>query len=156
MSVDCTDCKILQKGRSFASFKFAKKSGLRYEVGVAIMSGQIVWINGGFPCGLYNDLTIFRASLATMLDPQERVEADDGYAAESPYRAKVPSAMFNTEGARVYQKRVQGRHETVNTNVYRHDVVQHGYVVRAVAVLVQLSIKNGDPLFETKYYECAH
>ena len=165
VSVDCTDCKILQKGRSFASFKFAKKSGLRYEVGVAIMSGQIVWINGGFPCGLYNDLTIFRASLATMLDPQERVEADDGYAAESPYRAKVPSAMFNTEGARVYQKRVQGRHETVNTrlkafkilsDVYRHDVVQHGYVFRAVAVIVQLSIKNGDPLFETKYYECAH
>jgi hypothetical protein len=108
VSVDCTDCKILQKGRSFASFKFAKKSGLRYEVGIAIMSDKIVWINGGFPCGLFNDLTIFRASLATMLDPQERIEADDGYAAKSPYRAKVPSAIFNPEGARAYQKRVQG------------------------------------------------
>ena len=165
VSVDCTDCKILQKGRAFASFKFAKKSGLRYEVGVGIMTGEIVWINGGFPCGLFNDLTIFRASLATMLDPQERVEADDGYATESPYRAKVTGAMFNPEEARVYQKRVQGRHETVNarfkgfkilSDVYRHDVEQHGYVFRAVAVLVQLSIKNGDPLFETKDYECAH
>ena len=110
--------------------------------------------NGGFPCGLFNDLTIFRASLATMLDPQERVEADDGYAAKSPYRAKVPSAMFNPEGGRAYQKRVQGRHETVNTrlkafkilsDVYRHNIVQHEYVFWAVAVLVQLSIKKWRP-----------
>ena len=127
------------------------------------MTGEIVWFNGGFPCGVFNDVTIFRNLLANVLDPQERVEADDGYEGESPYRAKVPGAMFNPQESRAYQKRVQGRHETVNSRLkafeilsdtYRHDVTQHGYVFRAVAVLVQLSIKNGDPLFETKDYKC--
>ena len=147
LSVDCTDTPVQQKGRQFASHKFAKKSGLRYEVAVGIMSGEIKWINGGFPCGQFNDLTIYRASLATMLDPQERYEADDGYAADGPYRAKVPSAMFNPEEARAYQKRVQGRRKQINTrlktfsilySVYRHDLPQHGYVFRAVSVILQL------------------
>ena len=31
---------------------------------------------------------------------------------------------------------------------------KHGYVFHAVAVLVQLSIKNGDPLFSVDY-KCA-
>ncbi len=35
--------------------------------------------------------------------------------------------------------------------VYCHDATQHGYVFCAVAVLVQLSIKNGDPLFGVNY-----
>ena len=121
LSVDCTDTPVQQKGRQFASHKFAKKSGLRYEVAVGIMSGEIKWINGGFPCGQFNDLTIYRALLATMLDPQERYEADDGYAADGPYRAKVPSVIFNfnPEEARAYQKQkwVQGRHEAFNTGL---------------------------------------
>ena len=67
----------------------------------------------------------------------------------------MPSAMFNPEEARVYQKRVQGRHETVNTRLKAFKILSDVFF-RAVAVLVQLSIKNGDPLFETKDYECAH
>jgi hypothetical protein len=59
------------------------------------------------------------------------------------------------------QMRVQGRHETINARLkffsilgdkpYRHDVTQHGYVFRAVAVLVQLALQNGDPLFQVDY-----
>ena len=55
----------------------------------------------------------------------------------------------------VMQKRVQGRHERVNTRMkfftilavpYRRDIMQHC----AVACIVQLSIKNGDPLYDCK------
>ena len=58
------------------------------------------------------------------------------------------------------QKRVQGRHETINARLkkfailrerYRHDITQHGYVFRAVAVLVQISVQNGDPLYDVDY-----
>jgi hypothetical protein len=38
--VDCTDCKMRQKGRDLASYKFALKSGLRYEVAVGIVTGE--------------------------------------------------------------------------------------------------------------------
>jgi len=34
---------------------------------------------------------------------------------------------------------------------YRHDITQHGYVFRAVAVLVQISLQNGDPLYNVEY-----
>ena len=36
-------------------------------------------------------------------------------------------------------------------DMYQHDTTQHGYVFRGVAGLVQLSLKNGDPLFEVNY-----
>jgi len=123
------------------------------------------WINGPFPHGKYADVTIFHASLLTCLDHFERVEADDGYRGESPFRAKVPTAVLSCPSeADAFQKRVQGRHETINSrlkeyailhSMYRHDITQYGYVFRAVAVLVQLSIKNGDPLFSTTDYKCA-
>jgi hypothetical protein len=35
--------------------------------------------------------------------------------------------------------------------VYRHDITLHGTVFYACAVITQLSIKNGKPLFEVEY-----
>ena len=59
---------------------WSKKSngpGLRYELGVGIKTGDLVWVHGPFPCGQYNDLTIFKSGLANYLDKNERVEADE-------------------------------------------------------------------------------
>ena len=163
--MDCTHCKEQQKGKAISSHKFAKKSGLQYEVAIGILMGEMKWINGPFPCGKYADVTIFCTSLLTCLDGFERVEADDGYRGESPFRAKVPMAVLSCPSkADAFQKQVQGRHETINFrlkacailhSMYRHDITQHGYVFRAVAVLVKLSIKNGDSLFSTTDDKCA-
>ena len=58
------------------------------------------------------------------------------------------------------QMRVQGRHETINAwlksfevleQLYHHNPTQHGYVFRAVAVLVQLSLTNDDSLHNVNY-----
>ena len=162
--MDCTDCEVYQKGRVFSSHKFGKHSGVRYEIAIGIMTGEVKWINGPFPCGKYQDVTIFRESLVSFLDDFERVEADDGYEGESPFRCKIPKAVLTRPSeADALQKRVQGRHETINARLkafailrkrYRHDVTQHGWVFRAVVVLAQLSIKNGDPLFSTTNYKC--
>lgn len=162
MSVDGTDCYIRQKGRTFASQKLKGKSAVRYELGLGIITGDIVWINGPFQAGEYSDLRIFReGGLQHALDFGERVEADDGYRGD-PTMFRVPYDVLTrqNEDADNMQKRVQGRHETVNarlknfsilTKQYRHDITQHGYVFRAVAVLVQLAIKNGDPLYDVDY-----
>ena len=129
------------------------------------MTGEVKWINGPFPCGKYQDVTIFCKSLVSFLDDFERVEADDGYEGESPLRCKIPKAVMSRPSeADAFQKRVQGRHETINSRLkayaifhstYRHDITNHGYVFHAVAVLVQLSIKNGDPLYSTTDYKCS-
>ena len=162
LSVDCTDCRVPQRGPLFASHKFKGKSALRYEIALGILEGDIKWINGPYPAGRYSDITIFRDCLMTSLEGTERVEVDDGYIAESPYTTKCPGAVLARSGEEedAMQKRVQGRHEMVNATMkfftilavpFRHDVTQHGYVFRAVACLVQLSIKNGDPLYDCKY-----
>jgi hypothetical protein len=48
----------------------------------------------------------------SFLDDFERVEADDGYEGESPFRCKLPKAvMSHPSEADAFEKRVQGRHE---------------------------------------------
>jgi hypothetical protein len=49
MTVDRTDFRIPRKGaatkgNAFASHKYAGKSALRYELGVDILAGNLVWI----------------------------------------------------------------------------------------------------------------
>jgi len=55
MTVDGTDFRIPQKGaatkgNAFGSHKYAGKSALRYELGVDILTRNLVWIQGAVPC----------------------------------------------------------------------------------------------------------
>ncbi len=58
------------------------------------MSGEIKWLNGPYPCKDWPEINIFHDVLMKELELGERVEADDGYAGESPYVTKVPSAVL--------------------------------------------------------------
>jgi hypothetical protein len=58
------------------------------------------------------------------------------------------------------QGRVRARHETLNgrlknwgilSPVYRHDIRRHGEVFRVCATITQLTIDDGEPLFEVAY-----
>jgi hypothetical protein len=166
VSVDCTDCKVQKRGKSkkaFWSFKF-RSSGLRYEIAVCILTGDIVWINGPFPCGDWPDIVIFREQLKHFLDPNERVEADDGYVGEDPHAVKVPSSTVHQHDAQqlAMRQRVRSRHETVNNRIkqfkvvaetFRHDLRLHGDCFYACAVLTQLMIETGHPLFAVGPYQ---
>lgn len=169
MSVDGVDCKILRQMKAheaFNSHKFGGKGGgpgLRYEVGLCILTGDIVWVLGPFPCGDWPDINIFRFALKHLLEDGERVEADDGYVGEDPLRVKTThGAVHNPDPQVKYVRaRVRLRHETVNKRikqfecmktVFRHAVEFHGTCFRACAVLTQLSINNGNPLFEVGQY----
>ena len=66
VSVDGTDFEIQEPwpyhrlhSRMWFSHKF-KGPGLRYEVGLSILGGEIVWIGGPYACGLWPDLKIFK------------------------------------------------------------------------------------------------
>ena len=168
ISVDCTDCKFcIDKGKSkksvkkaFWSYKF-RKSGLRYEVGVCIKTGYIVWIHGPFPCGRYNDVTIFRHCLLFCLDQGERVECDDGYFGEAPEKCVVPKHAWARQSHLVPNSgAVRARHETINKRIkdfecmkqfFRQSIEFHSVCFRAVAVLTQLSMENGKPAFQVEY-----
>ena len=136
VSVDCTDCKVGVKfNKSWFSYKF-KKAGVRYEIALCIKTGHIVWINGPYPCGDYNDLTIFRLALIHELDENERVECDDGYLGEAPEFCKVPKTQrfYDTKEKLIISQRARSRQETVNKRLkqfnclkgtFRHDVEYH-------------------------------
>ena len=57
--VDVTDfwiCEPKPFAKDFFSHKFGK-AGLWYEVGVCIQTGLIVWSNGPFVAGMFNNIT---------------------------------------------------------------------------------------------------
>ena len=75
MTVDGTDFRIPQKGaatkgNAFGSHKYTGKSTLRYELGVDILAGNLVWIQWPYPAGKYTDITIFNKVLRNFLEPQ--------------------------------------------------------------------------------------
>jgi hypothetical protein len=143
--------------KKWCSHKFLG-AGLRYEIGLSIDRGDIVWVNGPFQCGKWPDISIFRFSLRSFLDENERVEADNGYVSEDPMFCKAPGGISTAVDGRIEERaNVRARHETVNSRlknfeilkqVYRHDLLDHADVFRAAAVLIQLAIENGEPLFQ--------
>lgn len=160
VSVDCTDIEI-QEPDTFSKCWYSHKingPGLRYEVAVSLKRGFLVWIHGPFPCGEWPDVKIFRHCLKSFLDENERVEADDGYIGEEPVSCKTPGGFYSRcEGVDGARRRLRCRHETANSRLknfgilsqkYRHEVDEHAFVVRAVAVLVQLAIESGEKLFD--------
>ena len=158
VSVDGTDFEIYQWQpfwTGWYSHKF-KGPGVRYEVGLCILTGEIVWIHGPFPCGRWPDLKIFRSAMKNSLSPGEKVVADLGYRGE-------PNHIITPSGDRSEpESKIRGRHETVNgrfknwailQRVFRHEVQKHQPAFGAVAVITQLQLENGEPLFGMENYQ---
>jgi hypothetical protein len=117
--------------------------------------GDLVWIQGPYPAGKYTDIIIFNKVLTNFLEPGKRVEADDGYRGHAD-KIKCPKNDANPTENLAMQGRVRARHETFNrrlknwgilSQVFRHHISLHGDVIRTCAVLTQLAINNGEPLF---------
>ena len=159
ITCDGTDFQVYEHGRKCFSHK-NKKSGLRYEVCLNIRTGDIMWFNGPYPAGYYNDMNIFRDSLVSFLGPGERVEADDGYLGDAPHHIKCPMSCTNPESMKDMQGRARSRQETVNRRfkdwgilkqVFRHELTKHADVMYSVAVITQIAIDNNEKLFQVDY-----
>jgi hypothetical protein len=136
------------------------KSALRYEVALDILRGVIACIHGPFPAGRWPDIENFRDALVHHLGKNERVEADDGYIGEAPGKVKCPASFVNPIEHEGMRSRVRNRQETVNkrfkqwgvlNQIYRHNLDDHAYIFRAIVVLTQLLLENGEPLFPVSY-----
>ena len=168
MTVDGTDFRIPQQGsatagNAFASHKYAGKSALRYELGVSIIGGDLVWIQGPYPAGAFTDIKIFNNVLCNFLDPGERVEADKGYAGHPDKIVCPANADKGPPERRAMSGRVRARHKTLNgrlktwgilSQVFRHRITLHGTALRACAVVTQIAIADcGESLFEAEYVD---
>jgi hypothetical protein len=161
ISVDGTDTEQRKK-RPFWKGWYSHKlngAGTRWEVGVCLITGVVVWIHGPFPCGRWNDLTIFRHAMLSHLDDGEKVEADDGYKAEFT-KTLTPANNSRTASDATLRQRNRNRHETINKRLKdwkclnspcKHDLAKHSAMFRVVLVICQLAIESGESLFHLDY-----
>ena len=88
VSVDGTDFHIKdpwtfhESNKDYYLYKL-NEICLRYEVGISIIKGDILCINGPYECGKWTEINIFRDSLIHYLDNNERVESDKFYSVGS-------------------------------------------------------------------------
>ena len=139
--------------KAFKTHKFTT-SGLRYEVGICILTGDIVWVIGPFPCGDWPDIEIFRFCLKQLLGENERVETDDGYIGENPTKARIPGSLVHDQDEKqlYVRTKVRRRHETINKEFKKFNIISdtfdrnrsmHVYYFMSVVVLTQLAINRG-------------
>ncbi len=97
--------------------------------------------------------------LSRCLAPGKHIEADNGYGwhankIKCPNNNCNPAENLGMQGAaRSCHKMLNGclKHWGVLEKVYRHDITVHGTFLYMCAVITQLSIANGKPLFQVEY-----
>ena len=150
VSIDGTDFRIkephpFQPG--WYSVKF-RGPAVRYEVGICIATGWIVWVFGPFRAGK-NDHLISQEGVDLILDHGERYIADKIYASEC---AINPYDAWNNADSQ-YMTLVRGRHETINrlfkqfksiANTFRRDPAKHGLFMYSIANIIQVGIMFGE------------
>jgi len=168
MTVDGVHCSVQEVRKDPGSKWYSHKShgaGLSYELGVAIRSNRLVWINGPFPASRH-DLTIFRfgdgdknnpgRNLKSKIPFGKRVVADSAYSGEDNCTISVTR---NDDSAEVkeFKARAKSRHETFNSRIkafsiletaFRHGIHFHQTAMESVCVLVQYDLESGHELFE--------
>ena len=159
MSVDGTDFRI-REPKPFSPKWYSEKfngPSLRYEVGICLITGWIVWINGPFPCGEWPDIRISRDSLIYMLRPNEKVLSDLGYPGQYHLQPEP-----GRRGTRLERRKALGRSRHENINGYfkefgclqqrwRHQIGLHDKVFWSVANLTQLKIRFEDRHWQVQY-----
>lgn len=154
ITVDGTDCPIPEPhpwvdgfNQKFYSQKF-HGPGAKYEVGVCVKTGDIVWYYGPFPAGM-NDKQIFNIKLTKMLGPTEKVFADRGYQGD---RKVIGPDQFISRAQRRAMTKARARHENINgrfkkwnalQRVFRHGRQKHHLVFKAIAAITQIEINMG-------------
>jgi hypothetical protein len=149
--LDGVDFRILEPkpfSPKWYSHKF-RSAGLRYEVGICIRTGKIVWQNGGYPCGAYPDLKLAQQAYINIVNDGELTMADKGYRDRKYFILPNPSNSIR-------HKQIMSRHETVNKRLrhfkvlyvpFRHSIEKHIICFNAVVNITELTIENGEPLF---------
>ena len=161
MSIDGTDCRI-QEPTPFDPLWYSHKfngPSVRYEVGICIQTGWIVWVHGPFPAGDFPDIEIFRLGLKELLVGNERVECDAGYGGDD--QCRTPNDYDNNDQWRYQKGKVRARHEQINGKLkefkilsypFRHDKNFHHLAFNAVVAVVQSEIVEGRSKFDVAHY----
>jgi hypothetical protein len=105
------------------------------------------------------DHKIFNMALPNFLEPGKQVKANEGYQGHRD-KVKCPANDANPAEKGAMQGRVRAHHEMLNrglknwgilSQVFCHHTLRHCNVFWVCAVVMQLTIEIGKPLFEVEY-----
>jgi hypothetical protein len=144
------------KDPAYYSFKH-HCAGFNYELGLSLTESKLIWMSGPWEAGSYNDAKIFRdKGLAFLLRKHKKmVIADNGYRGY-PSLASTPNSYDSPEVAH-FKSRARCRQEAFNGKMknfeclssrFRHSKEQLQSCFEAVAVIVQLKMDGGQPLYD--------
>jgi len=162
-SVDGTHCWInepkhpaLSQNSKHWSHKH-DKAALDYEIAICLWKSQVVWINGPFPSGEFNDLKVFvlQDGLKDKLQAaNKRGIADNGCVGCEELSMPNPR---DPEMVRKFKSRARKRHENFNSmkkrfaclkGQFRHSEARFKTCFEAVCVICQNKLDHGCPLFD--------
>lgn len=167
--VDCIDCATqeptnptLSQDRTFFTFKH-KSAGLRYELGTDLFKSALVWMNGPFPAGEFNDKGIFvEKGLKEKLENCGKKCIADGIYNGHPKVCSTFNAVDRKDVAK-FKTRAQMRHEQFNGMIKEFACVRHHFrhgdtgdvlmekfslCFEAVAVICIYRMEHGEKLFD--------
>jgi hypothetical protein len=162
VTVDGTHCWITEprhpewsQDSRYYSHKFGK-AGVGYELGIAIATSRLVWMNGPYPAG-DSDLRIFkrRGLKKKLTEANKRGIADSGYPGY-PTLLSTPNNHDSKEVKR-FKSRALKRHENFNgmtktfdclSGRFRHGSKRFETCFEAVCVVCQYQLENGHPLYD--------
>jgi len=162
ITVDGTHCWINEpqhpdwsQDREYYSHKY-NKAGVNYELGIAISTSDLVWMNGPFKAGR-SDKKVFKEKglMDKLKTIGKKAIGDQGYIGYqdliSTYNA------HDTRGVKKFKSRALKRHENFNGMTKRFDCLdgrfRHGadkfaICFEAVCVLCQYQLECGMPLYD--------
>ena len=121
MTLDVTECFIQCPFENAIQHLYysgkKRRHTIKYEIGIHLQSGKIVWLNGGIP-GSVHDLTIIQNSgLLSNLFPGELVLSDKVYIGEICFYHPIKPAITIEE--KQFNSAISSIRETVEHTIHR-------------------------------------
>jgi len=162
MTVDGTHCWISEPGHplfsqdsEYYSHKY-NKAGINYELGIALATGKLIWMNGPFKAGR-NDKSVFvgEGLKQRLLTLSKKAIGDGGYVGH--YDAISTPNAHDSYGVKRFKSRALKRQEDFNGMTktfkilrerFRHCVGRFPVAFEAVCVICQYKIESDEPLYD--------
>lgn len=161
ITVDGTHCWIKEpthpdwsQDREFYSHKY-NKAGINYELGIAISTSRLVWMNGPFKAGTSDNKIFRKKGLKALLKSLgKKAIGDRGY--NGHHKECSTFNAHDIRSVRKFKSRALKRHENFNgmtkrfdclSGQFRHGIEQFATCFEAICVICQYQMEDDMPLF---------
>jgi len=161
ISVDGVQCRFhevkhdtLSKDPKYYAHKF-KGPGLGYEIALHLWESRMVWLRHSERTG-WNDITVYRQQLKTMIPDGKKVIADGGYRDAEDPQISTPN-VYDLPELKTFKARARMRQEhfhnriknfTCLTSQFRHSEDRHAQCFEAICVILCFEMELISPLFD--------